>query len=106
LSTEFTEPRAKTSAKTIQGSTTPEAVSPQRASAGSAIRLWVTMSRDRLGRRSASKPPQAPNSRTGRNWSAEVTPTARPLPVSDRTSHISATICIQLPLSETIWPAK
>ena len=33
-------------------------------------------------------------------------PTARPLPVSESTTHISAIICIQLPDSETSWPAK
>ena len=33
-------------------------------------------------------------------------PTATPLPVSCTTSHISATICIQLPVIETTWPAK
>jgi hypothetical protein len=35
-----------------------------------------------------------------------VAPTATPLPVSVRISQISATTCIQLPLSETSWPAK
>ena len=40
LSTAFTEPRTKTSANTIQGSTAPVAVSPQSASAGSAISDW------------------------------------------------------------------
>ena len=78
------------------------AVRPQSASAGSAIAAWVTSSSERFGQRSASTPPQAPNRSTGRNCSAEVTPTATPLPVSSRISHISATICIQLPLSETI----
>ena len=33
-------------------------------------------------------------------------PTAAPLPVSCTISHISATICIQLPETETTWPAK
>ena len=56
--------------------------------------------------RSASTPPQAPNSSIGRNCSAAVTPTSAPLPVSWTISHISAMFCIQLPDSETIWPAK
>ncbi len=106
LSTELTEPRTKTSANTIHGSTAPVAVRPQSASAGRAIVACVTISSLRLGQRSASTPPQAPKRRIGRNWSADVTPTATPLPVSSRISHISATICIQLPLSETICPAK
>ncbi len=82
------------------------AASANSVSAGSTIVAWVTISSPRLGTRSASSPPQAPNSSTGRNCSAEVTPTATPLSVSRSTSHISATICIQLPLSEMIWPAK
>jgi hypothetical protein len=35
-----------------------------------------------------------------------VRPTETPLPVSFRTSHVSATICIQLPLTEMTWPVK
>ncbi len=42
----------------------------------------------------------------GRNCSAAVSPTATPLPVIWTTSHISATVCIQLPERETTWPAK
>ena len=66
----------------------------------------VIVSSVRLSKRSASSPPQAPNSSTGRNWSPAVMPTAAPLPVSCTISHISATICIQLPETETTWPAK
>jgi hypothetical protein len=33
-------------------------------------------------------------------------PTSVPLPVRRRISHTSATVCIQLPLSETTCPAK
>ena len=33
-------------------------------------------------------------------------PTARPLPVSERITHISAIICIQLPDSDTSCPVK
>ncbi len=42
----------------------------------------------------------------GRNWRPAVTPTETPEPVICTTSHISATVCIQLPEIETIWPAK
>ena len=86
---------------TVHGSTVPAAATIHRVSAGSAIRVCVTIRSDRFGNRSASRPPSVPKRRNGRNWSAEVTPTAIPLPVSDRISHISATICIQLPLSDT-----
>jgi hypothetical protein len=67
LSNALTVPRAKTSANTIQGSTTPPAVTPQSASAGSAISTWVTISSRCLSTRSASAPPQAPTSSMGRN---------------------------------------
>ena len=69
-------------------------------------RAWVSRSSRRFGTRSAISPPQAPKISIGRNWSAVVIPTATPLPVSERTSHISAIICIQLPDSETSWPVK
>ena len=42
----------------------------------------------------------------GTNCRPAVKPTAAPLPVSCTMSHISATVCIQLPETETIWPAK
>ena len=66
----------------------------------------MSISSRRFGTRSAISPPQAPNSSIGRNWSAVVTPTATPLPVSVRISQISATVCIQLPEIETSWPTK
>jgi hypothetical protein len=66
----------------------------------------VTVSSVRLSNRSASTPPQAPNRSTGRNCSPAVMPTAVPLPVSCTISHISATICIQLPEIETTCPPK
>jgi hypothetical protein len=79
----------------------PPAVSPHSASAGSVISSWVTVRSVRLGSRSASTPPHAPSSSTGRNWRPAVTPTDTPLPVSWTISHISATVCIQLPEIET-----
>ena len=59
-----------------------------------------------MGIRSASRPPQAPNTMIGRNCNAAVRPTETPLPVSWTTSHISATFCIQLPVIETTRPLK
>ncbi len=106
LSTAFTVPRAKTIAKTISGVTTPVTVTVKRTSAGSAIIAWVMISRRRLEKRSASSPPQAPNSSMGRNCRAVVSPTAIPLSVSERTSQISATVCIQFPDRETTCPQK
>ena len=101
LSTAFTAPRANTSANTIHGSTAPLAASAQSSTAGTTIATWVTISSRRLSKRSASKPPNAPNSRIGANCSAVVSPTATPLWVSVRISHVSATIWTQLPLSDT-----
>ena len=106
LSIAVTMPRVSTSANTIQVSTEPPAVRPHSAKAGSAISSWVTVRSVRLSNRSASTPPQAPNRSIGRNCRPAVIPTAAPLPVSCTISHISATICIQLPEIETAWPAK
>ena len=99
-------PRASTSAYTIHSSVAPVTFSAKSVSAGIAISVCVSISSRRLSRRSASTPPSAPNSRIGRNCSAAVMPTATPLPVRCTTSHISATVCIQLPEMETIWPAN
>ncbi len=100
LSRALIAPRTNTSAKTIQTSTEPPTTSAHSASDGRAISACVTSSSLRLLMRSASTPPIAPKSRIGRNCSAAVRPTAVPEPVSFSTSHISATVCIQLPESE------
>ena len=106
LSSELTVPRVSTTAQTIHTSTEPWTVSAHSTAAGMAIAACVHISRRRLSMRSASTPPQAPNSSIGRNCSAAVTPTSAPLCVSWTISHISAMFCIQLPDSETICPAK
>ena len=107
LSIASTEPRASTSAKHHPAARrAPVATSAHSVSAGSAISACVYWSRRRFGTRSASRPPQAPNSSIGRNCRAAVRPTQTPEPVSCTISHISATICIQLPVIETTWPAK
>jgi hypothetical protein len=106
LSTALTAPRTNTSASTIHASAAPELASAHSVSAGIAISACVTMSSRRLDTRSASSPPQAPATSIGTNCSAAVSPTTTLLFVRRSTSHISATICIQLPLSEMIWPMK
>jgi hypothetical protein len=106
LSTALIEPRTNTSANTIQASALPVLASAHKVSAGTAIRVWVVISSRRLGSRSASRPPHTPANNIGTNWSAAVSPTATLEFVRRRTSHISATICIQLPLSEVICPMK
>ena len=106
LSNARTEPRTSTSANTIQVSTCPPAVSAHSVIAGTAMHVWVIVSSRRLSSRSASTPPQLPSSSSGRHCRPAVMPTAAPLPVSCTISHISATICIQLPEIDTTWPAK
>jgi hypothetical protein len=106
LSAAFTDPRTKMRASTIHVWTTPPAVRAQSVSAGIAMSACVIISRRRFGMRSASRPPHAPATRIGRNWSAAARPTIVPLPVRRRMSQTSATVCIQLPASETTWPVK
>jgi hypothetical protein len=106
LSNAVTRPRANTSPRTIHVSTPPESVRTHNATAGIAMRTAVTISSRRFGKRSASRPPHAPSRRMGRNCRAAVRPTAKPECVSCTMSHISATVCIQLPEMETTWPAK
>ena len=85
----------------------PLRVMAARATAATAIALWVHTSTVRLSKRSAINPAQTPSSRVGRNCSAIAAPTANPL-LWDRfrTNHPSAMVCIQVPMSDTIWPPK
>ncbi len=106
LSNAVTQPRRKIRPSTIAGVTTPLAVSAHSVSAGSAISACVIVSSRRFAMRSARRPPHAPATSTGRNCRPAATPTRVPLPVSLRISQTSATVCIQLPLSDTTCPAK
>ena len=105
-STALTAPRAKISASSSHSSIAPVTVRANSATAGSAIAVCVMIRSRRLGKRSAISPPQAPPTSIGANCSAAAAPTATPLCVSCSTSHISATVCIHVPLSETSWPRK
>ena len=60
----------------------------------------------RLSLRSAIRPAQAPNSRTGANWQPVSSPTIRPLLVSFRTSSVWAIRVSQLPTWLMICPEK
>ncbi len=99
-------PRTKMHRSTIHSAIAPPSVSASSASAGSAMPAWVAISSRRFGSRSASSPAQAPPSSIGANCRAAARPTATPLWVSCRTSHVSAIVCIHVPLSDTIWPPK
>jgi hypothetical protein len=105
-STTVTNPSATASANTIHTCTTPVSAINQSATASNADNVCVTSRTFRRSNRSATTPPHNPNSSTGRNRNANVAPTATPLPVSLRTSHASAIVCIQLPMYETRSPAK
>ena len=106
LSTARTRPRRPITTKTIQACAEPLTARMKSSIAGTAMPVWVTISSLRLSKRSASDPPSAPNRRMPVNCSAVAIPTAKPESVSVRISQSSATICIQLPASETICPPK
>ena len=68
---------------------------------------WVSRSSSRLGNRSATTPAYGARSRTGRNCSPVVMPSAvPPVPGSCRTSQSWATRCIQVPVFDTTLPAR
>jgi hypothetical protein len=83
----------------------PETVSTPRITESTPMELWVIISMVRLGKRSASTPPQTEKSRMGRNCRAVTTPSAVPLWVSVSTSQSWAMRCIQVPVLETTCPA-
>ena len=66
----------------------------------------VAMSSRRLGSRSASAPAGNDRNSTGANCSVPTRPSRKGESVSSRTSQDWATDCIQVPTSETSWPAK
>ena len=66
--------------------------------------VWVAISVRRFGRLSATIPPNRPKIMTGTNWAAATTPSMNGSLVRVRTSQPWATACIQVPISEIIWP--
>ena len=62
--------------------------------------VWVATSVRRLGRLSATIPPNRPKTSTGANCAAVTTPSQNGSPVRVRTSQSSAMFCIQVPISE------
>ena len=67
---------------------------------------WVTYSTRRLSIRSANTPPSGPNRNIGRNRAAVVRPSWVPLWVRSSTTNDWATVCIQVPATETSCPKK
>ena len=68
--------------------------------------VCVMSRRRRLSDRSATRPPHAPNRRTGPNWHATSTPIATPLWVRSSTSRVSAIVVSQVPACEISCPLK
>ena len=66
--------------------------------------VWVAMRVRRLGRLSATMPPNRPKTSTGANCAAVTTPSQNGSPVNVRTSQSSAMFCIQVPTREMSWP--
>ena len=67
---------------------------------------WVRYSTRRLSIRSANTPPSGPNRNIGPNLAAVVRPSWVPLWVRSSTRKDCATVCIQVPATETSWPKK
>ncbi len=67
---------------------------------------WVANKIVRLSKRSAKAPPQKPSSSTGPNCAAASRPSNTPDPVSSRMRRVCATIVIQVPVWEIVWPMK
>ena len=106
VSTTATKPSPMATANTIQSCTAPVTVSSPSSSARDAAAIWVAISSLRVSKRSTTTPPSGPKKVTGRNWQAVTRPSSVLLPVSCSTSQPWATVCIQVPASETAWPPK
>ena len=102
----LTMPRPSATAATIQTVTTPVTVRIPSSSASPAAAEPVQISVLRLSKRSAMRPPQGPINNTGSICRAMTMPRMAPLSDSLSTSQACATLCIQVPLTETIWPKK
>ena len=84
----------------------PVTASRPSSSDATAIIAWVTWSSRRLGKRSAMTPAYGESSRTGRNCRPVVMPSSVPLRGQLRTSQSWATRCIQVPVFDTMPPAR
>ena len=106
MSKALTVPTASANPNTAAREAVPVATSRPRPNASAPESAWVMNSSRRLSTRSATTPPRGPTTSMGRNWHAMTRPSQAPLPVSCSTSQPRATVCIQVPLTETSWPAK
>ena len=67
--------------------------------------IWLKLNKRRLLNRSANRPIHGPKIVSGKYCRATTKPTANPLLFDrSRTSQLSATVRIQVPLIETVCP--
>ena len=78
----------------------------QRARPSTIADACVAITVRRASNRSTITPANSPSTVNGRNWQSASTPTATGECVSSRTTHAAAMFCIQVPLTDTIWPLK
>jgi hypothetical protein len=101
-----TMPRTTASTYTCHGWMVPSSVSSARSVAVTMAAACVVITSRRGSRRSAKTPAKRPSTLNGMNWQRTRMPTATGDPVSSSTSHAIATFCIQVPVTEVIWPMK
>src|ERR1035437_6999443 len=97
-------PSAPASTSNCQTWTRPVRVSAASTKACTIDRVWVTMTTFWRGKRSAAMPPSGPSANTAIWEQNQAVPNRSSEWVRRYTSQLSATFCIQVPTSETIWP--
>ena len=106
MSTTLVSPPSRARTMTCHTSTAPVATRANIVNARIILTAWVAISALRLGTASAIRPPNRPRTMTGIHWNAATTPSRNGSPVSSRISQPWATVCIQVPTSDTSWPPK
>ena len=101
MSSAFAVPSSSAAVITCQTWTWPESASSPSARATAVDTLWVAISSERLGKRSAATPPMSEKASTGRVPAAPTAPSQNGWLVSSRTSQPCATACIQVPVRLT-----
>ena len=104
VSRTITRPLSAASASTSHTTATWVRASTASAAAQTIDAAWVTTRVRRLSRRSEITPPRRPRTAKGPNWQAAMIPTAPAEWVSSSTSHDWATLCTQVPDTDTAWP--
>ncbi len=84
----------------------PDATISQNADACTASSVCATITSLSLSYRSAITPPRSENSATGSAPDAATRPTMNGSLLSWSASHPCATICIHVPISETVCPTQ